>query len=219
MDTKKVQVIAVIAEKGGVGKSTLTLSLAVSAVLAGRKVAVLDTDPQSTSSKWTDRRSNEMPWVVPTHAARLAAAIEQAQAQGVDLVVIDTPPHAANEMADAVRLADFVLVPMEPHINSLETLPKLADLLKLAGGTEVTSFVINKAPTQGPEAKQAAEYIAEQGFVVCPVVVHTRAAVRHAGNVGEAVPEYEPDGKAALEALQLYEYTLLQLDTRSRAHG
>ena len=73
-------IVAVVAEKGGVGKTTLSLTLAVAAVQAGRKVAVLDTDPQSTASKWTDRRDVEMPWVVPTHAARLGAAIEQARA-------------------------------------------------------------------------------------------------------------------------------------------
>lgn len=214
----RTQVVAVIAEKGGVGKTTLCLTLAVSAVLAGRKVAVLDIDPQSTASKWTDRRTSEMPWVVPTHAARLGAAIEQAKGQGIDFVVIDTPPHSSTEAAEAARRSDFVLVPVEAHIYSLETLPKLGDLLKLAGGTP-TSFVINKAPTQGAEASQAANHVRGQGFEVCPVVLHLRAAHRHAGNLGQAAPEYEPGGKAALEALQLYEYTIRQLDTRSRAHA
>ena len=58
--------------------------------------------------------------------ARLAAAIDQATAQGVDFVVIDTPPHSGTDAAAAARCADLVLVPLEPHLFTLETLPKLA---------------------------------------------------------------------------------------------
>lgn len=85
-------IIAVIAEKGGAGKTTLSLDLAVTAVQKGHKVAILDVDPQATASKWTDRRSEQLPWVVPTHAVRLGPAIDQAKTQGVDFIVIDTPP-------------------------------------------------------------------------------------------------------------------------------
>ena len=212
-----MHIVAVVAEKGGVGKTTLSLTLAVAGVLAGRKVAVLDTDPQSTASKWTDRREAEMPWVVPTHAARLGAAIEQAQAQGVDFIVIDTPPHSTADAAEAARRADLVLAPVEPHLFTLETLPKLADLLKIAG-TAPALVVINKAAVQGTEARDAIEHVKAQGFDVCPVVLYLRAAHRHAGNVGKVAAEHEPRGKAADEALQLYEYTVNQI-TRSRKHA
>jgi chromosome partitioning protein len=210
--------IAVVAEKGGVGKTTLSLSLAVAAVQAGRRVAVLDTDPQATASKWTDRREPEMPWVVPTHAARLSAALDQARAQNVDFVVIDTQPHSGSDATEAARRADVVLVPVEPHMFALETLPKLADLLKLAGNPPVL-FVINKAAAQGKEAEHAAEFIRGQGFAVAPIVLHSRAAHRHAGNVGQAASEYEPDGKAAEEVLGLYAYTMQLLDDWRRTHG
>jgi len=68
--------------------------------------------------------------------------------------------------------------------------------------------VINKAAPQGTEARSAADYIKAQGFVVCPAVLHLRAAHRHATNVGKVANEYEPDSKAAQEVLQLYNYTI-----------
>ena len=210
--------VAVIAEKGGVGKTTIALALAVGAVRAGKRSAVIDTDPQATASKWTDRRTDEFPWVVATHAARLKAAIDQAQAQGVDFLVIDTPPHAGTDAAEAARLADVVVIPVEPHLFTLETLPKLADLLKLAGNPPAF-VVVNKASTQGKEGEQATEHVKALGLPVCPVIVHQRAAHRHAGNVGQAAAEFEPNGKAAQEAISLYTYTMQLLDTRSRSHG
>ena len=209
-------VIAVIAEKGGAGKTTLSLDLAVTAVQKGHKAAVFDVDPQATASKWTDRRRDEYPWVVPTHAVRLAAAINQARTQGVDFIVIDTPPHSATDAAEAARRADVVVSPVEPHLFALETVPKLADLLKVAGNPPAF-FVINKAPTQGTEGANAVEYIEKQGFRVCPTIVYLRAAHRHASNVGKVAAEFEAESKAAQESLQVYTYTIKLVDAQRKA--
>jgi chromosome partitioning protein len=211
-------VIAVVAEKGGVGKTTLALDLAVTAVKKGHTVAVMDVDPQVTASKWTDRRTSEHPWVVPTHSARLAVAIDKAKAQGVDFIVIDTPPHSATDAAEAARRADVVLSPIEPHVFALETVSKLADLLKVAGNPPAF-FVISKAPTQGSEGTNAADFIKKQGFNVCPEIIYLRAAHRHAGNVGKVAAEYEADSKAAHETLQLYMYTIQLVNSQRKAHA
>ena len=213
-----LQVVAVVAEKGGVGKTTLALTLAVAAVQAGRKVAVFDLDPQATAAQWTDRRTQEFPWVVATPATRLDAAIAHAKGQNVDFIVIDTPPHAGTDAVEAARRADLVLVPVEPHLYTLETLPKLGDLLKLAGGASAL-FVVSKAAVQGKEGQDAAAYIKAQGFAVCPVTLHLRAAHRHAGNVGQTAQEYEPKSKAAEESLQLYMYTIQLLTKVGSRHG
>ncbi|MGC9237840.1 MAG: AAA family ATPase [Thiomonas sp.] len=208
----KQHIVAIVAEKGGCGKTTLALTVAVAAVRAGHKVAIFDVDTQATAANWTDRREDEFPWVVATPAARLDAAFTSAKGQGVDFIVIDTPPHAGADGVEAARRADLVLVPVEPHISSLETLPKVADMLKLAGATPVV-VVLSKAPIQGKEAQDAAAYIVEQGFTVCPVTLYLRAAHRHAGNVGKTAQEYEPNGKAAEESLQVYMY-IMQLLTK-----
>lgn len=210
--------VAIIAEKGGAGKTTLALALAVAAKECGSRAAVIDTDPQVTASKWTDRRDDEYPWVVPTHAARLRVAVEQAQGQGIEFLVIDTPPHAGMDAAEAARLADIVIIPTEPHLFSLETLPKVRDLLKLAGDPPAF-VVINKAGTQGKEGEQASQHVSEQGLAICPVVVHLRAAHRHAGNVGQAAPEFEPGSKAAVEVMNVYAYTMQVLYKHSGRHA
>jgi chromosome partitioning protein len=213
-----VYTIAVVAEKGGVGKTTVALNLAVAAVQHGRSVAVVDLDPQATASKWTDRRTADQPWVVPTHAARLDAALAQAQAQGVELVVIDTPPHAGADAVEAARRADLVLVPVEPHVFTLETVPKLADLLKLAGKTPAI-FVVTKAATQGREGTDAAAHLEAQGCTVCSVILYLRAAHRHATNVGQVAAEFAPDSKAADEVRRLYTDTMRRLTVSRTRHA
>jgi chromosome partitioning protein len=213
-----IRVVAVICEKGGVGKTTVSLDLAVTASQKGRTVAVIDIDQQATASKWTDRRSSDTPWVVPTHSTRIAATIEKAKSQGVDFIVIDTPPHSATDAAEAARRADVVIAPIEPHLFALETVPKLADLLKLAGDPPAF-FVINKAPTQGTEGQSAVDYIKGQGLTVCPVMLHLRADHRHAANVGKVAGEYKGGSKAAQETLHLYTYTMQFIDKQRKPHA
>ena len=210
--------IAIVAEKGGVGKTTIALNLAVAAVQKRHSVVVIDVDAQATASKWTDRRKEEHPWIVPTHAARIGATIEKARAQGVNFVIIDTPPHSSSDAAEAARNADLVLVPVEPHLFTLETLPKLADLLKLAGNTPGL-FVVSKAATQGSEGTQTVEYMKAQGLSVCPIILYMRAAHRHATNIGKGTLEYEADSKASQELLQLYMYTIQFVDTLRKMHA
>lgn len=204
--------IAVISEKGGVGKTTISLDLAVAASRKGNLAAVIDIDPQSTASRWTDRRKEETPWVVPTHAARLGAAVKQAQAQGVEFLVIDTPPHSSMEALEAARQADIVLVPVEPHVFALDTVAKAGDLLKLAGNA-LAYVLINKAPVQGTESAAAVTFLTEQGFKVCPVILHLRAAHRHASNVGQVAAEFDGASKAASETLALYNFVVKALNT------
>ena len=80
--------IALVAQKGGTGKTTLALTLAVAAEQAGRTAVVLDIDPQATACKWGDRREASTPMVLDAQPARLGHALETAAAEGIDLVVI-----------------------------------------------------------------------------------------------------------------------------------
>jgi len=199
--------IAVISEKGGVGKSTVGLSLAVAAVTKGNPVTVFDVDPQATASQWHDMRSADVAAidVISIQAARLSAAVKRAESQGVGFVFIDTPPRSGSETIEAARCADLIVVPVEAHLFSLETVAKAVTIFKLAGNTPAV-FVINKAPVQGNDAALAVDYITAQGLSVCPVILHLRAAHRHASNRGLVASELDADGKAASESLDLFKY-------------
>jgi len=126
-------VTSLVGQKGGTGKTTVALGLAVAAAAAGHTVAVIDLDPQATASRWKDRRKEENPAVVSAQASRLAPALKAAESNGADFVIIDSAGRSDDSALAAARAADLVLVPTRTSIVELETLPAVIDLLRIAG--------------------------------------------------------------------------------------
>ena len=92
-----MHVLAIIGQKGGNGKTTTALGLAVAASVAGHDVAVIDLDPQTTAANWSDRRGKETPAVVSCQVSRLAQVLAAAAKEGADLAIIDTPGKSAEQ--------------------------------------------------------------------------------------------------------------------------
>lgn len=202
--------IAIIGQKGGTGKTTIAEALAVSATRAHRAVAIIDLDPQTTATNWRDRRKDEAPSVVSCQVSRLRFVLQGARENSADLVIIDTPGKSAEATIESAKGADLVIIPIQPIINDIETLPALRDLLRVAGD-KPTLVVINNAPIQGSRHIEATETAEGMGFIVSPVVLFHRAAHYDSPLTGQAAPDYEPDGKAAQEITQLYKYIIAQL--------
>jgi chromosome partitioning protein len=211
-----MHVLAIIGQKGGNGKTTTALGLAVAASLAGRDVAVIDLDPQTTAANWSDRRGKETPAVVSCQVSRLAQVLAAAAQGGANLAIIDTPGKSTDALIAAAKAADFVLMPIQPQLYDIETLGSLKDVLTL-GGNPAAAVFINRAPIQGKRHVETQEAAAAQGFTVCPVVIFARAAHGDAGNIGQAAAEYEPDSKAAQEMTELYSYSDIALKEK-RGH-
>ena len=116
--------ISIIAQKGGSGKTTLALTLAVAIEQTSRTAVVLDTDSQATACKWSAWRAAETPLVLAVQPDRLPSALATAAAHGVDMVVIDTPPRSELAALEAARVADLVVIPCRPQRYDLETIPR-----------------------------------------------------------------------------------------------
>ena len=133
--------IALVAQKGGTGKTTLALTLAVAAEQAGRTAVILDIDPQATACKWGDRREASTPVVLDAQPARLGRALETAAAEGVDLVVIDTPARLESAALAAARLSTLVVMPCRPLIFDLGVFPQNLWVERRAGSPRQTTAV------------------------------------------------------------------------------
>lgn len=206
-----MQTIALIAQKGGTGKTTLALSLAVAAEAEGKVTLVIDLDPQASMCKWGDRRSADAPAVIDAQPARLASALQRAAEAGVELVIIDTPARVEQAAAEAARAADLVIVPCKPSIHDLETLQTTLDLIQ-GRALRPPVAVLNAVPAQGARCEQAAQAIRAMGIAVCPVTIGQRVAFEYAAQLGQSAAEYEPDGKAASEIRHVYKSICRILD-------
>ena len=208
-----MRIFAVISQKGGAGKTTLALNLAVASERAGAPAAIIDIDPQASAAAWGDSREAETPVVVSAQAARLAEVLATAREHGAELCIIDTAPHAQADALNAARAADLVLVPCRPSVLDLRAIGAIRGRRRPRTDTRAVA-VLCAVPPRGPLADEAEEALRAAGLDVAPVRVGQRAAFVHAATAGAGVLEHAPGSRAAHEVQALYTWVV---ETMGRA--
>jgi chromosome partitioning protein len=198
-----------LSRKGGSGKSTLSIHLAVAAHAAGLRVLIVDLDPQGSSASWWQARSAPTPELEQTTPDKLEGLLVSAAKAGVDLAIIDTRPSVEADAVQVAALSDLVVIPSRPAILDLRAILATIDMVK---GRRRAVIVLNACTaTRGGvgEASSTVEARAALkafGVPVAPVTIVQRAAMAHALVGGQAVTEAEPDGKAAKEIRALWRF-------------
>jgi chromosome partitioning protein len=205
-----MKTVAIISQKGGVGKTTVALHLAVAAERAKKPAVIIDLDPQASASTWKDLREDESPVVQPAQVNRLGIILEEAKKQGAAFVVIDTSPNSESASLAAARAADLVLIPCRPHLLDLKAIGSSIELARLA--KKPFFVVVNAVPPRGSLGAEADSAIATYDAPVAPSQLSMRAAYYHCLVNGQVAQEYEPTGKAAEEADALYKWVCKQLN-------
>lgn len=200
------RVLAVLGQKGGSGKSTILLSLAVEAMKNGKSVTIIDIDPQGTASKWGDRREAEQPVVVSAQAERLDKVLADIT---TDLVMIDTAGKADREGIAVSKRADLILIPCRPNMADVETLNAISELLALTKSAKKAAVVWNGAltPTDA-RISEAAGFVEALGLETSPCVIVSRVAFADALIAGQTASELEPNSKAASEMAALHTWAM-----------
>lgn len=193
--------IAVISQKGGSGKTTTLVNLAVAAQEAGKSVLVVDLDPQASATYWHRERSGSGLHVQPTHPAGLATLMETARTQGVDWALIDTAAQTDTTAAEAAEVADLVLVTCRPSVVDLRAIANTIRLCKIREATP--TVVLTHVEQQSTLPSEARTTLEAMGVEVLTSTLGRRVAFHHCMIDGRGVVEYEPKGKAAAEVRSL----------------
>jgi chromosome partitioning protein len=204
------RMLALISQKGGSGKTTLALHLAVIAQEAGLRTLLVDCDPQRSVAGWWRARAAAAPELVETTPDQLRTVLEAAQADGVALIVVDTRPSVERDTAEVARVADFSLIPTRPSILDLRAIGATVDVIKALNRPAAIILNACPAPRGAGEASvtvEARRGLLAYGLPIASQAVTVRAALAHALIDGRAVTEFEPDGKAAGELRRVWKWT------------
>jgi chromosome partitioning protein len=209
-----MKTISFLSQKGGSGKTTLSLHTAVAAGECGIATVVIDTDPQASASAWAQARDKETPTVAAAPAGNINAVLDAAASEGFALAVIDAAPHLDPAVAQIASAADFIVIPVRPTPLDIQTARRAAAVARASG--KPYGFVLNGCPARAIEVPEALDILAGLGGVVCPVTIGERRAYARALGSGQAVTEFDARSKAADEIRALWAWIDRQANISAR---
>ena len=198
------KILAVAQQKGGAGKTTIAVQLGVWWARQGRKVTLLDVDPQGSMNAWHGLRTEAgiegSPFASDVAGWKLSSEIDRLKREN-DLIIVDTPPHAETDARVAVRAAELILVPVQPSpMDWWATKPTL----DMAAKEKTKSLlVLNRLPARGKLADAIRAKISEQGLPLAAASLGNRSAFAVSMMEGRGVAETQPKGTAAAEIAAL----------------
>ena len=194
--------ITVAQQKGGAGKSTISAQLAVAYAHAGMKVGVVDIDPQGSLAMWFEVRKMLVDQAgggitfLQASGWRLSTELDRMK-RDLDLILVDSPPHAETDVRIAVRAADLILVPMQPTPLDLWATQPTLDLAKKEKSAAIVVF--NRTPPKGKLVDAVKAKILQADLPVADTVLGNRVAFAASMMEGKGVVESNPRHAATRE--------------------
>ena len=195
-------IIGLLNQKGGVGKTTLSVNLAASLARTGARLLLIDVDPQGSALDWAAAREGESLFsVIGFPRATIHKEIGKI-GQGYDHIIIDGPPRVTDLARSAIMASDIVLIPVQPSpydIWSVDEIIKLTEEARVYRDNQKVTFVINRKIANTVIGRDVREALANYTIPTLTAAVTQRVIYAEAVAQGRAVYELDPNGPAAAE--------------------
>lgn len=197
--------IAVLSQKGGCGKTTISTQLCKAFQLMGKSVLLVDSDPQGSARDWAAANEGQTIPVVGIDRPSLERDIKPIS-KNVDIIIIDGAPRHEQIMAAAIRVADFVLIPVQPSPLDVWATAELARVIverqKLLGGPKA-AFVMSRVINRTKIDREVREALDELRLPALTAFTSQRVSYPNASAKGLTVLDVAPKSAASLEIKEI----------------
>jgi chromosome partitioning protein len=195
-------IIGVLNQKGGVGKTTLSIGIAAELARQGARVLLIDADPQGSSLDWAAAREGAVLFsIVGLPRATIHKEIENLR-QNYDHVVIDGPPRVTDLARSAIMASDIVVIPVQPSPYDIWAAD---DVVKLIAEAMVykenlkSCFVINRKIVNTAIGRDVADVLGSYDLAVLNSTIAQRVIFAESAAQGKAIFEVDKDSSAVGE--------------------
>lgn len=206
-------VISILNQKGGAGKTTLAIHVAMRLLQEGGRVLLVDADPQGSALDWSASRANNgspssehhsindhFP-VVGLPKASLHRELPKL-AKDYDHIVIDGPPRVYDVTRSAILASDLVIIPVQPSPYDVWAAKEIVDLVQEAVAFNEnlkTAFVINRKIVNTAIGRDVNEALSGYALPILSAHICQRVGFAESAAQGQTVLEIAPDGAASQE--------------------
>ena len=201
-----MKVIAVLNQKGGSGKTTIATHLARAFQMRGKRVLLVDSDPQGSARDWSAANENQPLVTIGMDRPTLDRDLRALSAQ-CDIAVIDGAPQAHELAISALKAADLVLIPVQPSPYDIWAAADLVELVKarqsITDGKLKAAFIVSRAIKGTKIGNEIIEALDGYDLPILSTKIFQRVLYPTSAAKGGTVLDDEPDGDAAREIRQL----------------
>jgi len=195
-------IIGLLNQKGGVGKTTMTLNLAAFYASGGARVLVVDADPQGSALAWSSIREADPLFPVIGMAKTTLHKDLPALARDYDITLIDGAPRVTGLGRSAIMASDLVVIPVQPSpfdVWATDEIVRLIEEAQIYNDKLSAVFAVNRKIVNTAIGRDVAKAFAEAPFPVLPTALCQRVLYAESAGEGRTVIEVAPDGEAARE--------------------